>query len=439
MFLQGNAPLNKFSLRCKTRYDSARVDSWIANVLDRGVKDLDVYISSNGDYPLPSEILMSKTLVRLKIGGGNEEFTIYDIKDVFLPNLKFLYLLDDIVFDETGDKVSKLLSGCPVLEELVMINLMWGLSEFCSVSSSTLKRVTICSEIIDENPRNVSFDTPNLVYLEFSDVVAIKYPKVNFDSLVEARLGLQLTPIQEKRSRASRDGYSSNDDEEEEMDANAADFLTGISNVKILYLSSDTLEVLNLCCKAIPVFNNLIHLTIETHQDVGWDSLPNLLGNCPNLETIVFKGLDYKDTNRCEDETYRFNNDTYKCWDENGKRCVCKPWKGTPIGLSSSPVKTLKVFEFGEICSYNDDMDKQSEVIKYFLETMPNLEQVTLYWDTSFDDDLSIQLTEFQMLEKVASPKCKIQIISDNISYSTTVHSSPSSNGLVFFSNRFPV
>ncbi|KFK22278.1 hypothetical protein AALP_AAs69437U000100, partial [Arabis alpina] len=64
------------------------------------------------------------------------------------------------------------------------------------------------------------------------------------------------------------------------------------------------------------------------------------------LDDIVFeetgvKGVHYKDTKRCEDETYRFN-DTNKCRDEDGDGCVCKPWEGTPIGLSSGPVKTLK-------------------------------------------------------------------------------------------------
>ncbi|EFH50756.1 hypothetical protein ARALYDRAFT_911049 [Arabidopsis lyrata subsp. lyrata] len=59
-------------------------------------------------------------------------------------------------------------------------------------------------------------------------------------------------------------------------------------------------------------------------------------------------------------------------------------------------------------------MDKHTEVIKYFLEIMLNLEQAILYDDTPFDDDLSIISTELQMHENVASPKCKIQVISDN-------------------------
>ncbi|XP_024012971.1 F-box/LRR-repeat protein At3g59210-like [Eutrema salsugineum] len=139
------------------------------------------------------------------------------------------------------------------------------------------------------------------------------------------------------------------------------------------------------------------------------------------------------------DEDYRFK-DTNKCWEKDADRCVCKPWYGTPSWLSSSPVKMLKVLKFGEITNYKDDMDKQMDLIKYFVETMPNLEQVILYYDTPIDFDLRIVSTQFQMLEKVASTKCKIQVISDNISFSTNVHSSSSTrSGLVFFKNTFPV
>lgn len=138
------------------------------------------------------------------------------------------------------------------------------------------------------------------------------------------------------------------------------------------------------------------------------------------------------------DDDYRFK-DTNKCFETGADRCVCKPWHGTPIWLSSSPVKILKVLKFGEITNYKDDMDKQTDLIRYFVETMPNLEQVILYYDTPLDGDLSIVSTGFQMLEKVASTKCKIQVISDDISFSSTVHSSSSTNGLVFFKNTFPV
>ncbi|XP_056846936.1 F-box/LRR-repeat protein At3g59190-like [Raphanus sativus] len=433
MSLQGNAPLNKVSLRCRIGSDPSRVNGWLLKVLERGVVDLDLFISSADKYPLPPQVLMSKTLVRLKVA-GTDQFVI-DVRDVSLPELKTLHMNDVSFADESGAAFAKLVSGCHALEELVIVKMYWDFRGSCSVSNSNLKRLTICTENIDETSESVSFDTPNLVYLEFTDIVAAKYPKVNLDSLVEASVGIRMTPNQVFRGRdlVNRHyGYKLR------KDVNATDFLVGISNVKILYLSSQALEVLTFCCKEIPVFNNLIHLTIETDQDVDWESLPNLLKNCPNIETLVFEGLHYGDTNQCEDDGYRFK-DTNECFVTGADRCVCKPWLGTPSWLSSSPVKKLKVLKFGEITNRKDDMDKQTDLINYFVETMPNLEEVVLYYDTPFDSDLEIVSNEFQQLEKVASTKCKIQVISDNISISTTVYSTQATSRLAFFKNRFPV
>ncbi|KAH0918943.1 hypothetical protein HID58_026603 [Brassica napus] len=403
--------------------------------LERGVVDLDLYISSEHEYPLPPQVLISKTLVKLKLA-GTDEFII-DVREVSLPKLKTLHMNDVSFADESGAAFGKLVSGCHVLEELVMVKMTWDFCGACSVSNPTLKRLIIYCEYDDENPESVSLDTPSLVYLELTDTVAAKYPKMNLDSLVEASVGIRMTPDQVFRGRdlVNRHyGYKLR------KDVSATDFLMGISHVKILYLSSQALEVLTFCCKVIPVFNNLIHLTIETDQDVDWESLPNLLKNCPNLETLVFEGLHYGDTNQCFDDGYRFK-DTNECFVTGADRCVCKPWLGTPSWLSSSPVKKLKVLKFGEITNYKDDMDKQLDLINHFVQTMPNLEEVVLYYDTPFDSDLEIVSNGFQQLEKVASTRCKIQVVSDSISFTTTVHSSSSSStsGLVFFKNTFPL
>nr|VDD62300.1 unnamed protein product [Brassica oleracea] len=433
MALQGNAPLNKFSLRCKIACVTSRVNRWVLKALERGVVDLDLYISSEHEYPLPPQVLMSKTLVKLKLA-GTDEFII-DVREVSLPKLKTLHMNDVSFADESGAAFGKLVSGCHVLEELVMVKMTWDFCGACSVSNPTLKRLIIYCEYDEENPESVSLDTPSLVYLELTDTVAAKYPKMNLDSLVEASVGIRMTPGQVFRGRdlVNRHyGYKLR------KDVSATDFLMGISHVKILYLSSQALEVLTFCCKEIPVFNNLIHLTIETDQDVDWESLPNLLKNCPNLETLVFQGLHYGDTNQCFDEGYRFK-DTNECFVKGADRCVCKPWLGTPSWLSSSPVKKLKVLKFGEITTYKDDMDKQSDLINHFVETMPNLEEVVLYYDTPFDSDLEVVSNGFQQLEKVASTRCKIQVVSDNISFSTTVHSTSATSGLVFFKNTFPI
>lgn len=69
-----------------------------------------------------------------------------------------------------------------------------------------------------------------------SDLDLLKYPKVNFSSLVEAHIGLRLTEDQSGDANFSEDGHFSegDDDEEKGMVGNATDFLMGICNVQIL-------------------------------------------------------------------------------------------------------------------------------------------------------------------------------------------------------------
>ncbi|VVB06235.1 unnamed protein product [Arabis nemorensis] len=50
------------------------------------------------------------------------------------------------------------------------------------------------------------------------------------------------------------------------MVGNATDLIMGIRNVKTLYLSDNTLEVLAFCCEPMPVFDNLIQLTVKNDR-----------------------------------------------------------------------------------------------------------------------------------------------------------------------------
>ncbi|CAL9223884.1 unnamed protein product, partial [Arabidopsis halleri] len=350
-----NAPLNRFRLECKDVVNEYRVLNWISKVLKRGVSVLDLCIPSSWDgmdsfYTLPQDIFVSKTLVRLKI--DFEDGVGIDVEgDVSLPKLKTLHL--DYFKIETST-FNKLLSGCHALEELVLVDLIWDDSrvslmsrELCSVTVSipTLRILKFCrSKRFDEDNDSVSlsFDNPNLVYLEYFDTIADRYQQVSFDSLVEASLGLRMTSDLIYRPMYSTDTFL-----ESKEKINVTNLLTGICKVKILYLSDDTLEVLGYCRDTIPVFDNLIELTIKTAPDVGWKSLPALLKNCPSLETLVFEGLHHKVTKRCDEED----------------GCLCKfssGWMARSC-LSSSRVKVIKILKFGDTYYDDDDQDEDDD------------------------------------------------------------------------------
>lgn len=102
-------------------------------------------------------------------------------------------------------------------------------------------------------------------------------------------------------------------------------------------------------------------------------------------------------------------------------KCLCKPWEedDIPTYLSSSPVKILKILKFGDV--YEDEnMDKMMKQVEYFLETMPNLEQLVIYYETSIDEDVVEVFSQFQMVPREGLTKCNIQVISDNLSLSST-------------------
>ncbi|EFH46595.1 predicted protein, partial [Arabidopsis lyrata subsp. lyrata] len=212
--------------------DPVRIIPWIHNVLERGVSDLYLHLNLESEFLLPSKVYLSKTLVRLKIYFG--QYPTIDVEDVHLPKLKTLYI-ESSHFEKHGIGLTKFLSGCSMLEDLVLEDISWFFWDFASVSVPTLKRLTFCWEERYDFPKSVSIDTPNLVYLKFTDTVAGKYPKVNFDSLVEAHIDLHLLkPLLIQYHQ----GYGEND-----MVGNATDFIMRLCNVKTLYLSANTLQV----------------------------------------------------------------------------------------------------------------------------------------------------------------------------------------------------
>jgi hypothetical protein len=235
--LQGNSSIRKFSLKCETGVPPARVNRWLCEVLQRDVSDIDLTIDLGYGYYLPEELFVSETLVNLKLKSAFNIDWWPGAEGTSLPMLKSLCVYGVRVFCD--DELQELLPCFPVLEELQMSNMQW-LDSDETVSSATLTTLHITG-IRSENPKSISFDTPNLLSFVYTDFVAEDYPLVNMKNLSLARLALRANDDQIKRVRGP-----SNDLLEYDVVrhfGNVVKLMNGIQNVQELHLCPDTLEV----------------------------------------------------------------------------------------------------------------------------------------------------------------------------------------------------
>ncbi|KFK35124.1 hypothetical protein AALP_AA5G239700 [Arabis alpina] len=388
--LQGDSPIEKFYLKCRSGVETRRVDRWICNALQRGVSDLDLFIDFQNLYWLPQEVSVSRTLVELKVGSG------FDLH--WWPNDIHLPMLKTLVLDSSGLRTGQfqtLLTACPVLEELHMTNMLW-MNSNVTVSSPILKELTIdlqgCCNVA--SLKSLSFDAPSLVYLYYCDALAEDFPEVNLKNLVEAQICFLLTQGQIEQARALNNNDVLVDDVFPGL-GNVCKLIIGIKNVQELYLSADTLEVLSRCCEAMPVFNNLKLLVIWSDKNRGWQAMPVLLKKCPHLETLIIEGLLHYVTDKCGAACDCISRD-----------CISQEEKGRS-SLASCPVKKLEIYEFGGTV-------RELEMIKHFLDYFPCLKEMEIYAQannpTLFKDpEISERVGKMMYLYNTLS-SCSVQL-----------------------------
>jgi len=270
--LQCDYPIRKLSLKCHVGRDDeqrkACVGRWISNVVGRGVSEVVLRINDRGLHFLSPQLLTCKTLVKLTL--GTRLFLGKLPSYVSLPSLKFLFI-HSVFFDDFGELSNVLLAGCPVVEALYLNQN--GESMPYTISSPTLKRLSVHYEYHFESV--ISFDLPNLEYLDYSDYALYGYPQVNLESLVEAYLNL--------------------DKAEHVESPDVTKLIMGIRNVEILSLSPDSVGVIYSCCKyglLLPVFNNLVSLSFGTKKTRAWKLLADILKHSPKLETLIIEDLN---------------------------------------------------------------------------------------------------------------------------------------------------
>ncbi|KAL9307995.1 putative FBD domain, leucine-rich repeat domain superfamily, F-box-like domain superfamily [Arabidopsis thaliana] len=258
---------------------------WIATAVDRGVQHLDVG-STNLIFIkefMPKNIYKSKTLVSLKL--TNVGIMKHQELVVSLPCLKIMHL-NNVYYDDGPSKITeKLLLGCPVLEEFTMVRVPNFDNEeshsVLRVRSQTLK--IFCLTFywgMYSTVFSVEIDAPRLKYMSFRDDLSAGIVVKNLSSLVKIDLdtdfnvNVDTSPL-EPVDLSKRDIIR--------------DFLTGISGVRHMIISNDTLEVLYHYSKMvlqIPTFHNLSHLEASFFS-TSLQLLTAFLESCPNLKSLI--------------------------------------------------------------------------------------------------------------------------------------------------------
>ncbi|KAF8104592.1 hypothetical protein N665_0171s0094 [Sinapis alba] len=307
-----------FKVKVKCRY--TMIDGFrdrIGIMINRRTQHLDVESSTydieddNFHYPIvdfmPMNLYTSKTLVYLKLSSSG----LRDPGFVFMPCLRFMNL------EEVKWRVhlEKLLSGCPVLEELTLLRdldddyaVTYDEFTVMRVRSQNLKRFHVLPlrQVRDCRPRvkcTLEIDAPGIEYMslgedQFDSIVVKKLTSllvVDLDIKFVVKFGVIFNPWNLANSNEIRD------------------FLNGISSVRHMIISAKTVKALEYYSQAemIPKFNNLSRLQAVFHSDL-LQFLPAFLECCPNLKHLVLKvlhseemeeGLELTDVPRCVSST----------------------------------------------------------------------------------------------------------------------------------------
>ncbi|KAK9024652.1 hypothetical protein V6N11_004810 [Hibiscus sabdariffa] len=228
--------------------NDSHVCGWISASLWRGVKEIDLVF---GRWPshftmLPTALLFtSKTLVRLKL-----EFPDVMVVPIHvcLPCLKTL-VLESVEFED-GGSVERLLSSCPVLEDL-------------SISNFQLFAML-----------DIVIDLPSLVYFKYHGFRAYNYSFGNMPSLVTADINISVRNSERETIYRRSHGL--------------VELFEGLGNVKSLCLSIYPGALPILSHTRFVAFQKLLHLQIFDRLNT-WKGkgLFEFLEFSPNLQTLV--------------------------------------------------------------------------------------------------------------------------------------------------------
>lgn len=273
LLLHDKSCLQKFRLNCEKTYDGSLVQDWISSLLPSKIQELDLSISKERPDLFPADIFRSKMLVVLKLD-ANKEVNIPT--SILLPNLKTLHLRNiELSYDLSIDK---LLSGCPVLGELLLRCCLGQAVSTVTIISPTLTSLTIewLQKRYDVKYRLV-LNTPSLQHFSLTDYVAEGCDMKNMHNLIVAKIAITIKKDFE-------------DEVQKKMLANTlTNLLLAISQVQRLCLSYKTMDAISRCLPVLPEFSNLTNMESSMPYLIGWKSQVALVEHSPRLETLYVR------------------------------------------------------------------------------------------------------------------------------------------------------
>ncbi|KAL1212811.1 putative FBD-associated F-box protein [Cardamine amara subsp. amara] len=262
------------------------ITTWITTAISRRVRELEIHRSLKGDgaylFKLPQCLYTSEKLVVLKL----YKSILLDVPvEVSLPSLKSLYLVSVIYIDEESHR--RLLTACPVLEELVIDkseNYPVALS--LSVVIPSLQRLSIVDALQFRSSvkrdtwyeNKVVINVPSLKYLSYVDIYDYGHvcSSENMPELVEANVKLICKRPEE--------------------------LMRSITSVKCLSLCLYGSILLQHRIE----FYQLVHLELCGCSPYWWDLYTWMLENSPKLQVLKL--------NNCKEWFNHFANPIFGRW-----------------------------------------------------------------------------------------------------------------------------
>ncbi|XP_030928363.1 putative FBD-associated F-box protein At3g50710 [Quercus lobata] len=265
------------------------LDAWLGTAAARKVKELDLeivmYDSDVENLKLPPSFFSCRTLVVLKLSGYIDIDIDIDTPSLSFnfPSLKILHLLEIVmpsIMYSQEHSFLRLLSGCPVLEDLSFTTTDFFEGEY-QLCVPTLKRLSFGETDFNYSDYELEINAPALEYFEFyGDLRDIKFYE-KLDNVVQSDVYISISKYVPEGFRRKW----------------VFNLFAALNNVKFLSFSPRGTEWHNLGNIYPSSFQNLVELKFKVNG-CSWNVLQDLLQKAPNLETLVItNGYDSVESN----------------------------------------------------------------------------------------------------------------------------------------------